>query len=95
MVPAQVMTKRTTPIDDFGPYIGYWTELVFAHNWPPMFRPREDWGRNAVANSLQAATQREAQVALGRNGTIVGMSEKSDARLKSVREPAKLIPRRA
>lgn len=88
------MTKLAMPSPGFGPYPGYWTELILLHNWPPMFEPRDDWGRNQVANSEQASEAREKQVALGRMGTIVGMSAKSDERLMAVREPVKLITRR-
>ena len=27
------------PVDNFGPYPGYWTELIILNNWPPDWKP--------------------------------------------------------
>ncbi len=68
------------PVDNFGPYPGYWTELIALHDWPPGWEPGE-WGNLSVAASQIASAARSVQVAKGNTGTIVGLSERSDALL--------------
>lgn len=68
------------PVDLFGPYPGYWTELVITNNWPPNWEPAGDWGANNVELSARAAAKRDERLALGDTGTIGGLSSKSDAR---------------
>jgi hypothetical protein len=74
-------------IDRFGDYPGYWTELVYLHNWPPNFTPRDDWGKSSVAASEIASRNRDGRVALGDHGSIIGLSKASDARLAKVSRP--------
>ena len=68
------------PVDLFGPYPGYWTELVIVNNWPPDWAPAGEWGANNVELSTRAAANRDVRLALGDTGTIGGLSSKSDAR---------------
>lgn len=67
-------------VDHFGAYPGYWTELIALHDWPPSWQPGE-WGTNAVALSNIASAARDVQVRKGNTGTIVGLSDRSDALL--------------
>ena len=63
----------------------YFTELCLIHGWPhPDWLPSDDWGKNSAAASQLASEQRSLQVERGNLGTIVGLSDKSDARLLAV-----------
>ena len=73
------------------PYMPYFAHEALAHNFPPDWTPSE-WGRDELAARQQATEQRERQQALGRPGTIVGLSEKSDARAKVTRAPEWMKP---
>ena len=44
------------PVDWFGPYPGYFTELVLLHDWPPGWEPVVEWGMSTVWVS-EAATR--------------------------------------
>ncbi len=65
------------------PYMPYFTHDALVNDWPPGWLPSE-WGRDQSAASKQATANRDAQVARGNLGTIVGLSERSDARLLAV-----------
>lgn len=69
------------------PAAGYFTALMVRHNWPPGWQPAVDWGINHARASEIAAKQRAGQLAKGITGTIVGLSDKSDARLLAIRGP--------
>lgn len=72
------------PSADYPP--GFFCELIRAHNWPPRFESQYQ-RTNEVEWSLISRINREAQQAKGNSGTIVGISPKSDERLKSVSAP--------
>lgn len=65
------------------PYMPYFTHDCLVNDWPPGWLPAE-WGRDDKALSQRATANREQQVERGNMGTIVGMSEKSDARLRDL-----------
>lgn len=69
------------PVNHFGYFPGYWTELVILHNWPPDWAPADDWGANEVARAAQASENRDERLAVGDTGAIHGLSNKSDARI--------------
>lgn len=81
------MTKRKKPTArkpwDLE-YLPYFTELCLIHGWPHRDWLPSEWGRDQSAASKQATANRDAQVARGNLGTIVGLSERSDARLLAV-----------
>jgi len=80
------MTHKPCPskLPDWGlPYMPYFTHDALVNDWPPGWLPSE-WGRDQSAASKQATANRDAQVARGNLGTIVGLSERSDARLLAV-----------
>ena len=66
--------------------LGYFLELVVAHNWPPGFTPT-----TCVANEASeferrriASKSRETQLKNGHNGSIRGLSTKADERMDSL-----------
>lgn len=77
--PSYKRRPKSTPaaaVTDYKP--GHFTELLRKHDWPPRWVPQmslrstPDWSAISTAN-------REARVALGDTGTIVGLSVKADA----------------
>lgn len=68
------------------PYFPYFTHDALVNNWPPNWLPQE-WGRDDAAASQIATANRDRQLELGRPGTIVGLSEKSDARSRITSAP--------
>lgn len=61
---------------------GHFTRLLKLHNFPPSFVTQivlPKFSEDAVRE--RAAKARQAQVALGNTGTIVGISRKADAAL--------------
>ena len=76
---------KDTPIDEFGPYPGYWTELVILHDWPPGWKPSVDWGKNLTEHSAAATRGRETQLANGIDGSIAGISRLSDVAIENYR----------
>jgi hypothetical protein len=79
--------KRAAPEQPASDYpAGYFTELIRAHNWPPRFESQYQRTRE-VEQSEYSRVNREAQVAAGNTGTILGISPKSDARLKASSAP--------
>ena len=80
------MTHKPSPskLADWGlPYMPYFTHECLVNDWPPGWLPTE-WGRDDKAVSQIATENREKQQARGISGTIVGLSDKSDARLRDV-----------
>jgi hypothetical protein len=63
------------------PYFPYFTHDCLVNDWPPGWLTSE-WGRDDKALSQRATENREQQQAKGNMGTIVGLSDKSDARLR-------------
>lgn len=57
---------------------GHFTELVRLHNWPPTFEPQLRRTRE-VEQSESSRVNREARVAQGDTGTIVGLTQRADA----------------
>lgn len=81
------MSTKRRQYDEWGlPYLPYFTHEILAHDWPPGWLPSE-WSGNEVLLSQLATQNREGQIALGRTGTMVGISDKADARAKSVTMP--------
>jgi hypothetical protein len=68
----------TIPVDNFGPYPGYFTEQLITHNFPPDWEPCTDFGQSAVLRSEAAVRGREVCLANGHTGSIVGISKKAD-----------------
>jgi hypothetical protein len=68
------------------PYMPYFSHDCLVNDWPPGWLPSE-WGRDDKALSQRATENREAQVALGRHGSIAGLSDKSDARTRVTQAP--------
>ena len=67
------------------PYLPYFSHDALVNDWPPGWMPDEEsWGRDSVMASTLAAQSREERVKVGELGTIVGLSNKSDARLRDV-----------
>jgi len=78
--------ENAEPESDFGPYPGYWTELMIIHNFPPNWEPASEWGLSTVAVSAAATRGRETQVARGYDGSIAGISRLSDGMIAQYRE---------
>jgi hypothetical protein len=57
--------------------VGWFTELIYRHCWPPMFEPRFRNGSEQWRSSVASAA-RQKRVEAGDTGTIVGISRKSD-----------------
>lgn len=64
-------------LSNFGPYPGYWTELVILHDWPPRWEPQE-WQEKHDQKRESAVRGRETALARGHTGTIVGLSRQAD-----------------
>ena len=72
-------------------YLPYFSHDVFAYDWPPGFVPSE-WGSHDVALSQIASDSRNTLLERGITGTIVGISDKADSRLKNVTPPGWMKP---
>lgn len=66
------------------PYLPYFTHEILVNDWPPGWLPTEDDGKNSVKASAIAAASREVRLRAGDTGTIIGLSDKSDRRLRDV-----------
>ena len=66
---------------------GHFTELVRLYNWPPMFEPQLRRTREVEQSEL-SRINREARVAQGDTGTIVGLTLRADALMMQRMMPA-------
>ena len=66
------------------PYLPYFTHEILVNDWPPGWLPEEDDGKSSLQASAIASANREARLRAGDTGTIVGLSDKSDRRLRDV-----------
>lgn len=73
------------------PYMPYWTQDCLVNDWPPGWLPQE-WGVDSFAASQQSTANREKRLEAGDTGTIVGLSEKSEARLRAIAPPTRMKP---
>lgn len=70
--------RKPAPAAPAQPYPpGHFTELIRRHNWPPRFEPQYQRTRE-VEMSESSRIHREAQMALGNTGTIVGLTARAD-----------------
>ena len=67
MEPRNLTANRMheTPVDNFGPYPGYWTELVMLSNWPPDWHPATEWGASTEQYSEAVKRNRNSETASG------------------------------
>lgn len=61
---------------------GYFTELVYLHNWPPGFVPKGA-ATNETARQIAGRKSREVQIANGHPGSVFGISRKGDTQTLS------------
>ncbi len=73
------------PVSHFGAYPGYWTENIFLHDWPPNWEPANDWGKDQVAASMAGVAGRQKQLEAGIDGSLHGLSAKTDAAIEAYR----------
>lgn len=66
------------------PYLPYFTHDILVNDWPPGWLPTEDDSKSSVQASAVASASREARLQAGETGTIVGLTEKSDRRLREI-----------
>jgi hypothetical protein len=71
-------------VPDYAP--GHFMALVRRHNWPPRFDPQFQRTRELEQSEI-SRTNRERRLVLGDTGTIVGLSQRSDERLRQLLAP--------
>lgn len=64
------------------PRDGYFCELVYAHNWPPHYRP-QPLTKSEYTQQLAGRKSRATQLANGVTGSIRGLSRRGDEQIRA------------